>query len=209
MKNNELIKIVIADDNVFFGEALRDSLNRKNIQVLALFNTIEDLCYYTSKHDFDILILDINFNGISSLDYLSTIKPQQAFFKILCLTTLNNNYVKNRALEGGVHSFIGKDSIFNDFETILLNCFHDSSSPPPPKPFHKVNINSLTFTQRQLKILDALYEYAGKTESEIADFLCISIYTLKSHKRELFEITDTKNNTDLVKFGIKNGLILP
>ncbi|WP_299434498.1 hypothetical protein [uncultured Aquimarina sp.] len=38
--------------------------------------------------------------------------------------------------------------------------------------------------------------------------MLVHVNALKSHKRELFEITDTKNTPELIKFGIQNGLII-
>ena len=70
--NKTPINVVIADDNRFFCDALKDSLNfHKELNVINTFITLESLINFTANHKFDILVLDINFNGKSSLDFLS------------------------------------------------------------------------------------------------------------------------------------------
>jgi|GEM_PF-2756312 len=202
------IKIVIADDNKFFCEALKDSLNfHKEFTVNNIFITLESLIDFTSKNTFDILILDINFNGTSSLDYLSDIRKTTADFKIICLTTLNNSAIKNEAFKKGIDCFIGKDDDFSSFKHIILNCYKNDTKKQ--NEYFKLKINNHKLTSRKIEMLKHFYEYADKTEKELSAILNISESTIKTHKRELFEITQTKNTQDLLKFGIQNGLIIP
>jgi DNA-binding NarL/FixJ family response regulator len=202
------LKIVIADDNKFFCEALKDSLNfHTEFNVNNIFITIESLIDFTSKNAFDVLILDINFNGTSSLDYLSDIRKTVTDFKIISLTTLNNNAIKNEAFQKGVDCFIGKDDDFSSFKHVILDCFN-SDTKNENKDF-KLKINSHKLTLRKIELLQSFYKYADKTEKELSAILNISESTIKTHKRELFAITKTKNTQDLIKFGIQNGLIIP
>jgi len=94
------IKIIIADDNRFFCDALKDSLNQhKELSVKHTFTTINDLIDFTNNNHLDVLILDVNFNGESSLDFISKIKPKDSNFKIIALTTMNNNFMKSKAIK--------------------------------------------------------------------------------------------------------------
>lgn len=202
------IKVVIADDNRFFCDALKDSLNQhEEISVIKTLTTIDALIAYTNNHHFHILILDINFNGISSLEYIKKIKPSNATFKIIVLTTLNNNYIKQEAIESGVDCFIGKDSNLSNFKEQLLHCYQKSTIEKNTIG-KKIMIDNLIFTKRKIEILQALYNHSDKKEKALSEVLHISESALKSHKRELFEITNTKNTPELIKFGIQNGLII-
>lgn len=205
---NSPIQVVIADDNRFFCDALKDSLQQhKEITVTNTFTTLNELISFTNNSFLNILILDINFNGLSSLDYIKQIKPKEAFFKIIALTTLNNNYIKEKALENGVDLFVGKDSNLSAFKNKILDCFHNDNQQDNNSS-SKIHLNNFIFTKRKLEILQVLYKHSDKTEKEISTILCISESALKSHKRELFEITNTKNTLELIKFGIQNGLII-
>ncbi|TVZ54833.1 DNA-binding NarL/FixJ family response regulator [Lutibacter sp. Hel_I_33_5] len=204
----EPLKIVIADDNRFFCDALKDSLNiHDEFTISNTFTSLDSLISFTNNSIFDILILDVNFNGLSSLDFIHKIKNDTSDFKIIALTTMNNNFIKEKALNKGVDYFIGKDSDLSNFKEVILNCYKNDQEKVNNKSF-KISIGNLDFTKRKLEVLEALYNHSDKKEKELSKILNISESSLKSHKRELFEITNTKNTPELLKFGIQNGLIV-
>lgn len=203
------VKIVVADDNRFFCDALKDSLNvHKELNVTETFTTLRELIAFTNHHNLDVLILDVNFNGESSLDFISEIKNTNKSFKIIALTTMNNNFMKEKALNNGVDLFVGKDGDLKNFKEIILNCTMADDAIKNKKTSSKVTIDNYTFTKRKLEILQALYIHSGKKEKELSAILNITESSLKSHKRELFEITLTKSTPELIKFGIQKGLIV-
>ena len=206
--NNLPIKVVIADDNRFFCEALKDSLNQhEELIVVEYFTEIEHLIDFTNNHFLQVLILDVNFNGQSSFDFIQKIKPKEAFFKVIALTTMNNNFMKEKAVSLGIDCFVGKDSDLSTFKEIILTCFNSDDVASKKLP-NRITIGNYNFTKRKLEILQAIYLHSDKKEKELSKHLSITESALKSHKRELFEITNTKNTPDLIKFGIKNGLII-
>ena len=207
--NKNSLQVVIADDNRFFCEALKDSLNaHSEINIINTFYTIDEVIEFTKNHYLDVLILDVNFNGTSSLDFISEVKSTKKSFKIIALTTMNNNYIKDKALENGVDIFVGKDTDFANFKDTILDCFTNANNGDETSKSSKVIIDNLIFTKRKLEILEALYQHSSKKEKELAVILNITESALKSHKRELFEITNTKNTPELIKFGIQKGLIV-
>ncbi|WP_158841776.1 response regulator transcription factor [Polaribacter sp. L3A8] len=205
---NPPIKIVIADDNRFFCDALKDSLNAHNeLNVTNTFTTLKELFQYTNSCNLDVLILDVNFNGQNSLDFIDEIKKVNNNFKIIALTTMNNNFIKEKAIKNGVDVFVGKDGNLANFKTIILNCLTDKTVKKN-KTSSKIIIDNYTFTKRKLEILQALFKHSDKNEKELSAILHITESSLKSHKRELFEITNTKSTPELIKFGIQKSLIV-
>ncbi|WP_088353304.1 response regulator transcription factor [Polaribacter haliotis] len=205
--NTPPIRIVIADDNRFFCDALKDSLNtHKELEVINTFTTLNALINFTNLHNLDVLVLDVNFNGESSLDFIADIKKNNDF-KIIALTTLNNNFIKEKAMANGVNEFAGKDGNLSNFKNVILNCFYNNSKEKQKKK-SKIKIGNHVFTKRKLEILQALYIHSDKKEKELSIKLNITESSLKSHKRELFEITNTKSTPELIKFGIQQGLIV-
>ena len=206
--NKNSIQIVIADDNNFFCDALKDNLNSNSeFNVIATFTDLDSLINYTNVATFDLLILDVNFNGISSLDYISQIRKDKSKFKIISLTTLNNNYIKQQIAEKNIDYFVGKDSDLSQFKEHIFNCLENKNELKNDVS-KKIKVGHFTFTKRKIEVLQALYKHSNKNESEIAAILNISENSLKSHKRELFEITNTKSTPELIKFGIQKGLII-
>lgn len=202
------INIVIADDNRFFCEALKDSLNNNlNFNVLETFTELSELIKYNQSFSYDVLILDINFNGISSLESINDLKSYNKTLKTLALTTLNNDFIREKAYKNGVDVFIGKDEDFSSFNNKVLECFNNHGKNDWVKS-SKFFIDDKIITKHKLNILQAMYSNSDKNEKELAKILSISVSSLKTHKRELFEITNTKSTPELLKYGIQKGLII-
>lgn len=203
------IEVVIADDNIFLAKALAENLNNsEDIHVSNTFEDIQTLVKYIPNSSFDILILDINFNGQSSLDFIDQIKSERTDFKIIALTTLNNSFIKQEAQKKGIDLFKGKNTAYENFDQVIIDCY-------TAQGFNKNNSNSTSyfiddvrFTQTKIKVIKGLYNHSGKTETEIANILNISTSALKTHKRQLFEMTNTSKIVDLIKFGLKNGILI-
>jgi len=209
LKEN-IIRIVLADDNTFFSETLKTSLSKENdIHVVKVLNEYKSLVSYCKSSFFDILILDVNFSGINTLENIVEIRPNNDDFKIIVLTTLENEYVKTLAHNANVNAFISKNASFKNFEQVIKDCYKNKTYYKiDVKEKTAIHINGITFTNRKIEILKALYEYSYENEKELAARLNISFHALKSHKKELFTMTNTNRLVDLIKFGLKNGILL-
>ncbi|MDO1502101.1 response regulator transcription factor [Winogradskyella maritima] len=205
----KLIKIMVADDNRLFCEALSESLNQyEEMSVICQCYTIEALLERCSTSSFDVLILDVNFKGKSALDYISEMKSSAFSFSIIALSSMNRSYFKNVALQKGVDVFLGKDSSLSLIKSTIIDCYNFKNKVLGNGSTSKIRVNNMVFTQRKLDLLQAFYTHADKNDDELAEALNVSLNTIKSHKRELFDITDTKNIKELIRFGIDSGLIL-
>lgn len=203
------IRVVIADDNKYFADALADSLKQNcAIEIIKKCYLLTDLKKIVESVIFDVLLLDVNFNGENALEFLKKLNIKKSI-KIIAITTLNNEFIKNEAMQSGVHQFIGKDSNLTLLPSIIENIMLTSNNINKPTAKKKFIFDDNSITDRKIEILRSLYKYAHLTEEELALKLNISLVTLKTHKQELFALTNTKNVASLLKFGIKKGLILP
>ena len=200
------INVIVADDNRFFAEAVASAINNfSKFNSVGSFTDLDELVDAIGKTNVNLLVLDVNFNGNSSLDYIDKLKAEKTDLCIVSLTTMNNSYMKKQALETGVDGFLGKDECFDDLEAKLLDIYnHLTKQSKNSKKKHDFNDES--FTEHQLNIIRALYNH--NSEKEVAESLFISTSTLKTHKQKLFLKTETQNNLELIKFGIRQGIII-
>lgn len=197
-------KIIIADDNKFFLDALENYLMTFNhFKVITTCNSIKETILHTNNINFDLLILDLSFNGQKSIDYLNLIRPKETDFKIICLTSYNNEIIKQEAITNGVDLFIGKDTDLRNFPKIIKELLKEREIHFTTSSTTSIK-NELTL--RQIDIIKACFEFS--TEKEISKHLNISISTLKTHKQRIFTKTNTKNNLELIKYGIQEGIIV-
>ncbi|MDO6802461.1 response regulator transcription factor [Wenyingzhuangia sp. 1_MG-2023] len=196
-------KIIIADDNKFFLDALDNYLSSfKDFKIMATCNSIKETIVQTNNTNFDLLILDLSFNGEKSLDYLQQIRPKGLSFKIICLTSYNNGIIKEEAITNGIDLFIGKDNDLKNFPIAIRELLNNArQNSKNAELYLKPDL-----TTRQIDIIKACFEFS--TEKDIANHLGISINTLKTHKQHIFAKTCAKNNLELIKYGIKEGIII-
>jgi DNA-binding NarL/FixJ family response regulator len=60
-------------------------------------------------------------------------------------------------------------------------------------------------TKRESEILEQVA--SGKTNTEVAEVLFISVKTVETHKTNILEKLGLRNSVELVRYAIKNGLI--
>lgn len=208
--NSDIIKVVIADDNTFFSETLSMSLKDFGyIRVVKVINDFTALVDFCTSASFDVLVLDVNFGGINTLENISDFRADESLFKIIVLTTLENKYIKTLAHNSNINKFISKGSSFTDFAETIKDCFENQSYfKIESKENSSVIIDGVKFTDRKIEVLKMLYEYSYENDKQIAERLNISYHSLKFYKKELFEMTNTHRILDLIKFGLKNGILL-
>jgi len=65
--------------------------------------------------------------------------------------------------------------------------------------------NTTVFSKRELEILNYLGK--GLASKDIANHLCISEHTVKTHRKNMLKKTETKNTTELIRYATAKGLI--
>ena len=60
-------------------------------------------------------------------------------------------------------------------------------------------------SQREFQVMS--YLAAGKTNREIADTLSISVKTVDTHRGHVLKKLRLRNNSDITRFAISNGLL--
>ncbi len=61
-------------------------------------------------------------------------------------------------------------------------------------------------TPQEARVFQLMVKYAGAYES-VAEELCVSITTVKTHITNLFQKLHVRSKMELILFGLRNGLI--
>ena len=88
-------------------------------------------------------------------------------------------------------------------EAIKKLIFEDFYTVEKLKGPRKVVANQLTKRENEVLALVA----SGKSNSEVADVLCISVKTVETHKTHILMKLGLNNNSELVRYAIKNNII--
>lgn len=208
-----MIRIIIVDDHAIVRHGLKQLLAfAPDIGVVGEAGGGEELQQALGWTDCDVVLLDMNMPGLAGVELIKRIRDTHPDVAILILSMHAEGQIASRALKAGASGYLTKDSEpeiligairkvahggrFIDaalVETLVFD--HDPVSSAPHEGL----------SERELQVF--LMLAAGKTISEIASALFLSIKTVSTHKFRLMRKMNFQTSTDLVRYAIRHRLI--
>ena len=203
------MKILIVDDHPLFADAL--SITLKNAYAEAMITTCEQPKWLLDNRQFlplyDLVILDQTMPHLDGLTLWSLIGRLVGGAKVLVCSGSATEATVRRAVQLKVNGFVDKsesvEQILFAIREIMAgrSYFSDSfrlmAGAAPEE--------ALTLTRQQLAILTMLQE--GHGNKEIARQLFVSVNTIKTHLRLLYEKLDVPNRTACIEKARQIGLL--
>jgi DNA-binding NarL/FixJ family response regulator len=200
------ILVDIIEDN----KVIRDSLIKlfglqQDIDVNIVSTSVEDYLIQSNnkKEKSNIMLLDIGLPGMSGLDGIPLIKNANNDIDIIMLTTYEEEHIILKALCSGACSYISKKSSLQDIVD-AIHIVHAGGSYMSPSIAREIvtylmggRVSKATIlTERQREILQRLAD--GKTLPDISKELFISIDTVKSHVKKLYQTLHVNNKSEAI-----------
>ena len=210
-----MIKILIADDHSVVRRGIKQILSEESdIEVLGEASSTDEVIEQLDEQDWDILVLDITMPGKSGLECLLEVRQKKPEMKVLILSMHPEEEIAITALKTGASGYLNKDSVPEELikairkiheggryisstlaESILYSMDRGSSLEP-----HE------TLSEREFQVFCQLS--SGKTLTEIAEELSLSIKTISTYRSRILEKMNLKTNVDLTHYAIKHKLVL-
>jgi len=203
------LKLHICDDHELITSSLEIMLGDVDfINSITKSNCKEELLLCLAENNINILILDINVNGINMLEIIPQIKSGYPELKIILLTTYDSQYFKNAALQLNVNAYLfkntQKEEVLHAINCVLNNKVYYSSGNFSAFQ-HKDNFELINeLTKREIEILKYLAK--GCSSQKIAEELSISIATVQTHRKNLKSKLNLKGTGEMITFLIENNL---
>jgi DNA-binding NarL/FixJ family response regulator len=162
--------------------------------------------------------MDIMLTGMTGLEATRWVKEASKEIKVIIISSeIKKEYV-SLGIKCGIDGYLPKDvsketlieaihqvmkgeKFFNDAITSLV--FEDYYQHE--RQGKRVVKTAQGLTKRESEIVESVA--SGKTNTEIADALFISVKTVETHKTNILEKLGLRNSVELVRYAIKNGLI--
>ncbi|MBA3971154.1 MAG: response regulator transcription factor [Bacteroidetes bacterium] len=193
------VKIILKSefDEVEFGEAS---------SAAEVFKKLRD-------KNWDILILDMDMPGRNGLDVIKQLKDEKVKIPVLVFSMHPEEQIAVRSMKAGAAGYLSKDSASEELakavHLILSGRKYISPSlaeqlaslleHPAGKDPHEL----LSDREYQTMLLIA----SGKTISQIADELSLSVPTISTYRTRVLEKMNMKNSAELTYYAIKNHLV--
>jgi len=204
-------RIILADDNKMFMCALKFYLESKGeFIVIGIVKSEKELIKILENAKCDIILID---NNVEEMNGISTIKKILEKFPEIHIISLTKscdqkNFIE--AIKAGVKCCISKNNNLNELENIIRTiqegrCFIEQENMVNIQDNLKGKSNDIKLTEEEIKMLKYISD--GLSNEEIADNFRRGIRTIEDLKSNLIKKLGAKNSANLVKIGIKYGLI--
>ena len=210
------IRVVIYEDN----QDLRDSLSvllkgTEGIELLDAFSNCEHIYTQMSQLQPDLVLMDIDMPIANGLTGLRTIKKHFPAVNVLMLTVFEDNeYIFDSICAGAVGYLLKKTP-----PARLIEAIHDAQSGGAPmtssiarkvlQMFPQVSPRSGSdqpnLTDREQEILALLVK--GNSYKMIAAACTISLDTVRSHIKKIYEKLHVHSQTEAVAKAIQQRLV--
>ena len=211
------IRVLIADDHAVLRDGLRAFLSAaEGIEVVGEAEDGMDAVEKAVSLQPDVILMDIAMPRLGGLEAALELRQRKVPAKVLVLTQYDNKEYVFKMLQAGVAGYTLKKAAGAELIS-AIRAVHAGESFLYPSATRAVierylkegetSDTELRFDQlsdREKEVLKLLAE--GRSNSEIADLLCLSVKTVMSHRANIMEKLDIHNRTDLVKFAIRAGL---
>lgn len=208
---SEKINIVIVEDDPVVLESLVSFFNlHELLNVLQTFTSAEQLLSWIEegKETQFILLLDIQLPGITGVEALPEIKIFLPTVDVIILTTFEETDMIFKALSAGACSYVSKRSSLQRIKE-AVEVVAEGGSYMSPAIARKIadyyapkKNNQLTY--RQLEIVKGIVN--GKSYKMIANDLFISLDTVRSHIKNIYNTLEINSKAELIKKSYDNEL---
>ena len=209
-----MIRILIADDHAIVREGLKQIVAETHDMVVAgeASNGREILALAASQ-GWDVVLLDIAMPGRGGMDTLRQLKRSYPELPVLMLSIYPEDQYGVRALKNGASGYLNKDSAPEELvaairkvtqgrkyvsATLAEKLARDLSSDNQSAPHE-----ALSAREYQVMLMLA----SGRTVSEIADELSLSVKTISTNRTRLMKKMNMKTNAELTYYAVKQGLV--
>lgn len=210
-----MISVFIVDDHPLVADGLSTMLKtEKDIKVIGVAKTGADALKMLEKNEPDIILLDINLPDINGLDLCEKIKNSNPHSKILMLTSIDDLSIITQSFSKKANGYLLKDidrtELLRAIDTVLEGKNYISISANQKlvesfDPINKTIPQMVALTRREKEILLLLDQ--GFNGPTIAEQLCLSNYTIETHRKNLMQKLGSNTTQMLLNKAREQNLI--
>ena len=212
------ITIVIADDHAIVRQGLKKILKEeKDIRVVGEAKDGRDAVNKVQDLRPDIVIMDIAMPELNGIEATRQIKQAGMGTKIIILSMHDHGRYIRELLGLGVSGYLLKNAASRDIVKAVKSAIEGNTYLSPSissrviEDYVGMNKKSLeeelynTLSNREREVFQMVVE--GSSTKKIAETLCVSPSTIKSHRSNIMEKLKMDNLSQLIQYAIQLGII--
>lgn len=209
-----MIRIVIADDHHIVRKGIRQIILEEIAD--AHIEEVADSALLIRKimdEKWDLVISDLSMPGRSGLEALPQIKQIQPNLPVLIMSIHPEEHYAIRVLKAGASGYLSKDmapeELIVAIQKVLSGKKYLSEAVSDQLTSFHFSENHLSkheqLSDREFSVLQLLSN--GKSITEIADLLSLSITTVSTYRSRILQKMDMKTNAELTIYCMEQKII--
>lgn len=214
-----MTSVVIVDDQAMVRDGLRLILELGGITVLGEARDGEEALAVVQERRPDVVLMDLRMPITDGIEATRRIVAAGLPSRVLALTTFDLDHLVYEALRAGAAGFLLKDATAERLvaavedtaegrspvsEPVLARIIAYFVERPPAAIAEQRSVEGLS--ERELEVLTLVG--SGRSNTEIADDLVISVATVKSHVRHILAKLDLRDRVQAVVLAHERGLVI-
>tara|TARA_R110002126_G_scaffold64698_4_gene165640 strand:+ start:831 stop:1460 length:630 start_codon:yes stop_codon:yes gene_type:complete len=200
-----MIKVCLADNYPVILQGIKSYFKyHTEIGVVANVNKFSMITELLENKQIDVLILDLELEGLASIFEIKTLLKKYPKTKIIIFSGLNQQIYAPNAIKAGVSGFINKKESMMTIEQAILKVYQgeiimNDEVKNNIALIAKQNKSERLYrklSNREIEVLRFLS--AGKKNHEIAEILMLDEKTISTYKLRLLIKLNVTNLVDLI-----------
>ncbi len=205
--------IILYEDNQQLSDSIQAMLRlNTSIRLLEAFENPKEVKAHLQQYHPDLLVMDIDMPGMNGIEAVKQVRSVDREIPILMLTVFDDNQHVFDAVCAGASGYLLKkhisNKLFNAIEEVL-----EGGAPMSPSVARMILVsmqqkpanNPYQLTPKEKEVLASLSK--GNSYKLIAAQVAISIDTVRSHIRKIYEKLQVHSQTEAVSKAINEKLI--
>jgi two-component system, NarL family, invasion response regulator UvrY len=208
-----MTKIFIADDHAVILEGLKKILREESDMIVGgEARTASETLERIGKSGCEVLLLDLSLPDKSGLEVLKEVKKRLPRLHVLILSMFPEEVFAVRALKAGADGYLTKDAAAKELVAAIRKVA-DGRKYLSEALSQKLAIDVAggggrapheSLSDREFQVLRMIG--AGKTVTQIAAELNVSVSTVNTHRTHILEKMGMHTNAELMHYAIENKL---
>jgi DNA-binding NarL/FixJ family response regulator len=207
-----MIRVFIVDDHPVVIEGIHSLLqNEKGIEWAGQAMNAQSCLGFFVNSTADVVLMDISMPGMDGVELCAVMKEKYPGIMVIGLSTFNQGLYIKKMMEKGASGYILKNSSKEELIEAIHAVhngaiFFNGEVGQALQEYQKSSKNELpVLSSREKQILGLIAE--GYTNTQIAEKIFLSPFTVDSHRKNLLAKLQVKNTALLIKLAVENKLL--
>jgi DNA-binding NarL/FixJ family response regulator len=212
--------VLLADDHALFREGLAGIIAAQpDFEVVGEAGDGLEAMVKARELVPDLILMDIGMPGCDGLEATRQIRQELPAVTIVMLTVRDEAEKLFEAIKNGAHGYLLKNIQAQDMLELLRGAMRGEAAITPAlagrmlEEFRRLSREAAwapdegteTLTRREQEVLSLVAE--GAADKEIAEALCVSLHTVKSHMRNILAKLHVGSRYEAARYGRQKGLV--